>query len=142
MPQPHYEVQGGFKTAAIYSGQVAPGLNAAPGAVAVGSDVLLQSGGGRLWKVIIHQAVLTLSGVNMPIYDGAAAVSGGPLYTSGHILLSALGGPGGASGQFTASGEVNFQGGLPFNSGLIVNSRSGQPGATFVWSREDISKNY
>src|SRR5690349_10676039 len=131
MPQPHYEVQGSFKSAAIFSGQVAPGLNAAPGAVAVGSDVLLQSGQGRLWAVIPHQTVLSLSGVAITLYDAAAPVSGGPLYTSGHIPLGGFGAPGGLSGQVTlANGIINFVGGVPFSSGLCVNSRSGQVGAT------------
>ena len=41
-------VRGGERCVSFYSGAVAPGLTAAPGSVAVGSDVLVYSGAGRL----------------------------------------------------------------------------------------------
>lgn len=126
---------GGTRAAAIYSGQVAPGLTAAPGAAAVGSDVILHSGPGRLVGAIPHQTYLTLSGhVSLKLYDGLP-VSGGPLYASGHVLLADLGVAGGVSGAVSYAGQM-IPLDVPFNSGLSLNSRSGQIGYTFVWVPE------
>ncbi len=137
---PVLTVQGGFKTAAIFSGAVAPALTSAPGAVAVGSDVLFQSGQGRLWAVIPHQSYLAMSGVLAQFYDAAAPVSGGPIPASGHIPLGAAAAAYGVSGQLTPAGiPFSFPGGIPFQSGLCYNSRSGQPGVTVIWSREDLA---
>ena len=130
---------GGLKSAAIFSGQVAPALTAASGAVAVGSDVLFQSGPGRLWAIIPHgPGVLALSGVGANFYDAPAPVSGGPIPASGHIPLGGIPGPFGASGLLTSpNNPIAYPGGVPFKQGLCYNSRSGQVGVTVVWSREE-----
>lgn len=126
--------QDGTYTASIYSGAVAPTVTTgAPAVVAVGSDVLLQSGPGRLIAVVPHGTFLALSGVQTNLYDGAAAVSGGPIAASGHVYLGGLAAAYGVSGQITPAGTpvlIN----VPFNSGLVINSRSGQTGVTIVWS--------
>lgn len=138
--QPVHTTPGGLRSAAIYSGANAPGLTAATGAVAVGSDVLFWSGGGRLDTVAVHQQVQ--SGVNIVFYDSAAAVSGGPIYASGHVPLAFV--PGGlltptASGlAFNVQPSV-FQFGTPFFNGLVVNSRSGQVGFTVSFTSEKVA---
>jgi hypothetical protein len=137
MPEPIYYTTGGFETAAIYSGQVAPSLTSAPGAVAVGSDVLFQSGPGRLISITPHQTFLSLSGQALPFYDGAAPVSGGPLPASGHIFLGGLPNGFGVSGQIVPAG-IPIPINLTFNSGLCYNSRSGQPGVTVHWAQENL----
>lgn len=131
------QTRGGGQAASFYSGAVAPGLTCAPGSVATGSDVLIFSGAGRLKSVTPHQQI---SGVAITFYDGAAAVSGGPLYTSGHKPLGVVpantfgGGPG--ETIFGAGPTTYGFGEPPFQSGLIFNSRSGQPGFTVTWIPE------
>lgn len=141
MPDPLYQTAGGFEAMSVWSGQVAPTVSySGTGAFAVGSDVMFQSGPGRLHAVIPHQSVLSLSGVQANFYDGAAPVSGGPVPASGHIFLGALPGGAGVSGQLTAGGTpFVFVGGVPFASGLCYNSRSGQPGITVVWASEPLN---
>lgn len=144
---PNKHTQNGFQTATFYSGGVAPGLTAAPGAVSVGSDTLLVSGAGRLDSVLLHQHTAQ-SGQLLPIvfYDAGAPVSGGPLYASGHKLVGfvpAYNNP--VSGAVLSSGNLNpplpqfgvpiiFS--MPFQSGLCFNSASGQAGFTVVWTPE------
>jgi hypothetical protein len=125
--------QQGTYTAAIYSGAVAPSVKSAITSVAVGSDVLLQSGPGRLVALVPHATYLTLSGVQFNAYDAGAPVSGGPIAASGHIPLGGLAAAAGVSGQVALAG-VPVVLNIPFNSGLVVNSRSGQPGVTVVWT--------
>lgn len=130
--QPVYGTDGGFQTATIYSGIIAgPGLTAAPGAVAAGSDVLLFSGAGRLNQISF---ALPVSGVPIQLYDAAAPVSGGPIYTSGHKLLATTPGP--LSGRDSVLTQVGMQPNMPFQSGLCVSTRSGMPATTFVWTPE------
>jgi hypothetical protein len=134
---------GGFQTASIFSGQVAPNLAACPGAVAGGSDVLLFSGAGRLDDILQH--VQMASGQPVFFYDSAVPTSGGPFALSGHKIVGVLPGTWAGGIATTASGAtaaptsfVNpvFATRLPFQSGLCVNSRSGQPGFTVAWSPE------
>lgn len=140
--RPFYSPRGGFETEAIYSGQVAPALTGTRnGAFAVGSDVMFCSGTGRLNAIIPHQTVFALSGVAGTIYDAARPVSGGPIAASGHIPLgNILALP--AGNKIALSGDQLIAGvpqviDVPFQSGLCYNSRSGQTGVTFVWTRED-----
>lgn len=128
-----YSTINGNYRAAQFSGAVAPAVTGAVGSVAVGSDVFLFSGPGVLNAVIPHQGFLTMSGVQLNIYDGAAAVSGGPIAASGHVPLGAVPAAFGVSGQLSAAG-VPIIYNTPFNSGLIFNSRSGQTGVTIVWT--------
>lgn len=133
-----YNLVGGNRSAACYSGQVAPTLTGAysgVNAVITGPDVMLQSGKGRLIAVVPHQSVLSLSGVAVSIYDAVAPVSGGPVITSGHSLIAAPGAPWGVSGQMALAG-VPITLNVPFTSGLCFNSRSGQVGMTFYWQSE------
>lgn len=135
-----YQTTNGYNSACLYSGEVAPTLTGARGAVAVGSDVMFASGAGRLNCIIPHQAVMILSGVAGQFYDAAAPVSGGPIPASGHIplvnSLFAAGSLQGSGTQVAAGVPINVN--LPFNSGLCYNSRSGQTGFTVVWTREDL----
>jgi len=139
---PHHQLSaiGGMTAAAIYSGGNLPGLNAAPGATAVGSDVVFCSGPGRLASILPHQ--LLASGVGITFYDANVPVSGGPLYSSGHIPLAFI--PANLGLSTYASGVVipanlnNIAIGMPFRYGLCVNSRSGQPGFTVSWSMNNI----
>lgn len=134
-----YNVTNGYRTACLYSGEVAPTLTGARGAVAVGSDVLFVSGPGRINAIIAHQTIMVLSGVAGVFYDAPAPVSGGPIPASGHVPLCNVLAIGGApiSGQQIVAGAV-LNVNLPFHSGLCYNSRSGQPGVTVVWTREDM----
>lgn len=133
-----YQVNAGFQAASIYSGQVAPVLTGAPGAVANGSDVLLFSGQGRVSHIIPHASFLTLSGVQVNLYDASAPISGGPLATFGHIPLGGLAAGWGVSGQISPAGTPVVLN-TPFSSGLCINSRSGQPGVTVVWANEAVN---
>ena len=86
-----YNARGGYKLNSIYSGQVAPLVaRSGPGMSFAGSDVQLQAGNGRLNAIIPHQTYLTLSGLNINLYDAALPVSGGPVVASGHIPLGGL----------------------------------------------------
>lgn len=123
---------GGDMTASIYSGQVAPALGAAPGAVATGADVLLYSGAGRLKDVLIHQSLV--SGQSIIFYDAGVTSSGGPFPLSGNRILATA--PpvtlGLQSGVFqSVAGAYPFD--VPFTSGLCFNSTSGQAGFTVSW---------
>lgn len=124
----------GTKTGSIYSGQVAPALTGTSGGVAVGSDVLLQSGPGRLVGVLTHTTYLSLSGVAINFYDAAAPVSGGPVAASGHRPVGVVPGAYGVSGQ--VAGPIFQPFNIPFLNGLCVNSRSGQVGFTASWVPE------
>lgn len=135
--------QGGFNTASIFSGQVAPSLLSCPGAVAVGADALLFSGAGRLDLAFFHQT--SASGLPIIFYDAAAPVSGGPIPASGHKIVGIL--PGTQSYAAVSSGQQAPSLNLPiagtpvliqvaFQSGLCVNSRSGQNGFTVCWTPE------
>ena len=138
MPRHQLKSDAGTRASAIYSGANAPGLTCAPGAVAVGSDVLLFSGAGRLSTVVMHQVLA--SGVAINFYDAVAPISGGPLYTSGHIPMAFIPGNLGlgtfASGTAipTSPSPGAFIFNTPFTKGLCVNSRSGQPGFTVTFS--------
>ena len=137
-----YYTQGGFKANAIFSGQVAPTVarSGGGGVTVTGSDVQLQLGAGRVNCLIPHQTTVALSGVQLNLYDAALPVSGGPIAASGHIPLGGLYGPSGVSGQIYAANDpilIN----QPFYSGLCLNSRSGQPGVTIVWTPEDFTRN-
>jgi len=134
VPKHNLTAQGGTRAAAIYSGANAPGLTAAPNAVAVGSDVLFWSGAGRLAEVVLHGQ--QAAGTGITFYDAAAPISGGPIYTSGHVPLAFIAGN---TGQAVVSGQPTLAGGvipigMPFRYGLCVNSRSGQIGYTVSWS--------
>lgn len=122
----NYQGLGGFFVASLYSGNVVSGGAAAivaPGAVVVGSDVLLVSGAGRLNTLIPHTA---LPGTSITFYDAAAVSSGGPFILSGHKVLAVLPpwpqGPGALSG----GGPVPVVYNVPFTSGLAVGCKSGQ----------------
>lgn len=135
---------GGFNTASIYSGAVAPSLTACPGAVAGGSDVLLFSGAGRLDLIMQHQPVQ--SGLSIYFYDTGVVTSGGPFPSSGHKIIGVLPPTWRVpTGVTVASGQTNFvdsqpgfpiQVSMPFQSGLALNSRSGQAGVTVCWTPE------
>ena len=142
------QTTGGFYSASIFSGALAPGLGGAPGSVAVGPDVLLYSGAGRLDTVLVHQNTAS-SGYRLPIvfYDASAPVSGGPVPTSGHrviafspAFISTSGGVYGATSGSAVGYPITWgmpvQIGAPFLSGLCFNSRSGQPGVTVSWTPE------
>ena len=142
---PQKNTQGGFNTASIYSGQVAPVITSCPGAVAFGSDVLLFSGAGRLDLVMFTN--LIASGQPTFFYDAAPPLSsGGPFSLSGHKILAVINQPGTTFISPIASGQnlfVNFPPPglpqliqMPFQSGLCVNSRSGQAGFTAGWTPE------
>lgn len=125
-------VTGGTRRAAQYSGAVSPSIVGAAGTVAVGADVLVVSGPGRVISITPHQTYLSLSGVAISLYDGAGAVSGGPVAASGHIPLGGIPAAFGVSGQVVQS-HVPIALNMPFFSGLCINSRSGQVGATISW---------
>lgn len=143
------QTTGGFNSATIYSGSAAPGLTCAPGAVAVGTDVLFSSGAGRLDTVLVHQhvAVFVSSALPVVFYDAHIPVANGPSYASGHRLLTFTPGFVVGSGTINASASgnaVNFpvtwgtpvQLGIPFVSGLCANCKSGVPGFTVTWTTE------
>ena len=140
--------RGGELTATIFSGQVAPGLTGAPGAVAAGSDVLICSGAGRLNTIIPHNVMQ--SGIPVYFYDAGVAISGGPLAASGHRIVGVLpatyngaqnvgttpasGAAGWAMLGMTSTAPIVVD--MPFLSGLCLNSRSGQPGFTVSYTPE------
>ncbi len=139
MAQPDRLTIGGTKTAAFYSGQVAPALTGVTGGVAVGSDVLFWSGQGRLDAVSLHNVLQ--SGTNVVFYDAPAPISGGPLASSGHIPLAFIPGNPAATAASGATGGAYQYGtmiqfGTPFFNGLCLNSRSGQVGFTVQFSSE------
>lgn len=145
---------GGFNSATIYSGSATPALTAAPGAVAVGSDVLLFSGTGRLDTVLVHQHTAAFVSGLLPVvfYDAHAPVAGGPIYASGHKLLAYIPfiqnittasffGTSGVVPNYAITWGTPVQVGAPFFSGLCCASiRSGQPGFTVTWTAEKLSQ--
>lgn len=135
---------GGFKSASFYSGAVAPSVLSAPNAFAVGSDVMLQSGAGRLDLIMAHASIQ--SGLGVTFYDAAAPVSGGPIPASGHRVVGIL--PpqfntavvlaSGSADTGSPSAGVPIPVGMVFFSGLCCNLKSGQPGFTANWTSEDL----
>jgi hypothetical protein len=101
-----------------------------------GGDANHWVGAGRLDSAFYHgQTVLALSGQFVTFYDAAAAVSGGPLATSGHKIVAVLGfgNFGNASGNVYTGGDlVKF--GTVFTSGLCYASRSGQLGFSVCYT--------
>lgn len=142
---------GGDRAVTFYSGAVAPGLTGAPAAVAVGSDVLIFSGAGRLKTILQHQVMQ--SGLAVLFYDAGAPVSGGPIYTSGHKVIgrieptwnaaataATVPASGVGAGFFLNSFKSPLQVvDIPFQSGLCFNSASGQPGFTATYVPETNS---
>ena len=140
--------EGGFFSATIFSGAVVPGLGGAPGAVAVGPDVLLMSGPGRLDTFTPFLGTLHSGTVlSVTFYDSSIPVSGGPIPASGHkmlwsspVYLAPLSGGGGLLSSGQASVITNLGNPWlimqPFQSGLCVNCRSGQGGYSVGWSAE------
>lgn len=126
MPQPTYGNTGGFRTFVVYSG-------------AVGPDLLVVSGAGRLNQLIPHTTAL--SGQAVICYDSAVAVSGGPIALSGHIPLGSIPAspPAGTSGTFQPAAPVVLN--TPFFSGLVLTRASGQVGVTVCWTPERIVTN-
>lgn len=130
--------RGGLQAMSIYSGMasgvsLAAAVANAGNAVAVGADVLLVSGAGKIKDVILHQQ--QLSGLGITFYDAGIVASGGPFVSSGTKVVAII--PAGTTFITTASGlyqplgnsqVFNFD--KPFQSGLCVNLKSGQPGFT------------
>ncbi len=138
MPRHQLETFAGQYTASVYSGAVVPAVNSnVSGLMAtVGSDVQFVSGPGRLATVFVHtNTSQSLSGVAINFYDGFP-VSGGPIVSSGHVLLLTLNGPLGLSGQIGLSTGLPVVIGSPFINGLCYNSRSGQTGITVTFSQD------
>ena len=136
MPLPVFTTQGGSRTASIYSGIIAgQGLTGAPGAVNVGSDTLLFSGAGRLQLIYPH---LSQIGTAVVFYDAPAAVSGGPIYTSGHRVIGVL--PGTTHGPVSGTGPLPIAVGVPFYSGLVAAVRSGCTGFTVSYQAESLNQ--
>ncbi len=139
---------GGWYGATIYSGQAAPSLVSCPNAFAVGSDVMLCSGPGRLDSVVVRAGdVGGASGLQLSItfYDAATPVSGGPIPASGHRILGFVPQFQNAISGAQLSGVIPTSYNLPvgavpfasfFSSGLCVNSRSGQPAFTAFFTPE------
>lgn len=137
---------GGFKSATIFSGQVAPSLlSCQSGTFAVGSDIMFQSGAGRLDYIMTLASVQ--SGLPITFYDAPAPVSGGPIPASGHRVVGTFPGTFNVNGGVVASGlldgtlpaaGVPMQCSMVFLNGLCCNSRSGQPGFTINWTSEEL----
>ena len=116
--------QGGTRTFTSFSG-------------AVGPDILIWSGAGRLDAgFVTDSTLLALSGQAIVFYDGAA-ISGGP--TPGtHKVVGVLApsdeqSATGISGAALRGGQVR-QFGFPFFSGLVHSTRSGQPGFSVTFT--------
>lgn len=123
---------GGLIAATVYSG-IASGvsLTGAPGAVAFGSDILFQSGAGRLKDVLLGQVFV--SGVTLKFYDSAAPASGGPasgVKTLFTIVNSVLSGAVGLAAGTVLAADV------PFTSGLAVNMTQNPGTFTVTWTPE------
>ena len=126
---------GGQITASIYSGALAPSLNAAPGATG-GPDVLFFSGAGRLKGVTLQQTTSPLSGPAIFFYDTGVVTSGGPFIASGHKILAVVN-PIQVSGAWNAQSIVGpYVFDVPFQSGLAVALKSGQPGFSATYTPE------
>ncbi len=108
---------GGSKTVTVFSG-------------AVGPDILIQAGGGRLDAAFFHDSpTLALSGQPVVFYDSAIAVSGGPLAASGHKVVGVLAPKTDSSISGAAlRGGVVQSFGFVFTSGLVYTTRSGGAG--------------
>lgn len=106
---------------------------------AAGGDTNIWVGGGRLDAAFfVDSALIALSGQAVTFYDAAAAVSGGPLATSGHKVVGVLAptdeaSATGISGAALRGGAIR-QFGVPFWSGLCVTGRSGAAGFTAVYT--------
>lgn len=98
-----------------------------------GGDANIVVGAGRLDAAFFHDsALIALSGQPVVFYDAAAAVSGGPLATSGHKVVGVLApseefATTGISGAALRGGVIR-QIGFSFSSGLCHTGRSGGPG--------------
>lgn len=124
VPQPQYESDGGVLTFSNYSG-------------AVGPDLLVVSGPGRLNRILAHTQMQ--SGQSVVFYDSGVAASGGPFAASGHNIIGVLPptyGGGFISGQIQATTVGSLKIDMPFRSGLCMSTRSGQPGCTVSYSPE------
>lgn len=108
---------GGSRLANVFSGTA-------------GGDSNIWVGAGRLDLALMHRSILAAipaaSGLPVVFYDSAAAVSGGPLATSGHKIVGIL------APAVTASGTVIYgetrSFGTVFTSGLCATGTSGQAG--------------
>lgn len=137
MPKHQLQSFGGVNAACVYSGAVAPAPTSGVVVGITGSDVQFASGPGRLAVVVPHQTtVFSLSGQAIPFYDAVAPISGGPLPTSGHVLLAQINAPFGVSGQGGAGAGAGIRVDMPFLNGLCYNSRSGQTGVTVSWTTD------
>jgi len=124
---------GGTKRFANYSGTA-------------GGDANIHVGGGRLDYLILHPPATAAagpaaSGLTMTFYDAAAAVSGGPLSTSGHTILwqgKAFDANAQASTIWNSGlgmvGRVIGPLGVPFHSGLCHTGASGHHGFTALYT--------
>lgn len=106
---------GGSRTYTKYSGTA-------------GGDVNIWVGGGRLDSIfVIPSADAGLSGRALLFYDAAAAVSGGPIFLSGHKVVGGVQVPTGStpvlSGTPNIGGVVSV--GVVFTSGLCHTGGSG-----------------
>jgi hypothetical protein len=109
---------------------------------AVGPDICIHVGAGRLDSVTIHPpSVRTVangsdinSGLPITFYDSAVAVSGGPLSASGHKVIW----KGFADYEKTVSGGFRtgrtVSLGYAFTSGLVHTTTSGQDGWTVSYT--------
>jgi hypothetical protein len=147
--------RGGGRTATVYSGAIAMGVTAAPGALVSGGSILVFSGAGRLnsftalWPAGVALAGngenACVSGQPIVAYD-AATLAGSGLHTDGKIATL------GAKILFSwcppkqlASGVTNESFAqrylpqpldVPFQSGLCVLAMSGSPGFTVTFTPE------
>ena len=125
--------QGGTQKAAFLSGGTQAAITTyAPGAVAAGQAVLLQSGAGRLKAV---QYLSQSSGAAPTFFDAAGVVSGTGSWGSGFPMLTVFGNSIGVSGIFN-NGPTPIQCDIPFSSGLCVNVVSGCPQFSCTWVPE------
>lgn len=106
---------------------------------AAGGDTNIWVGAGRLdLAFFVDSAMIALSGKAVTFYDAAAAVSGGPLATSGHKVVGVLApsdemSATGISGAALRGGQIR-QFGVPFWSGLCVTGTSGAAGFTACYT--------
>lgn len=132
------QCRGGMTTATVYSGgALSPGSGFLPtGAAQTADHVLLCPGPGRLNNVLVHSAVLTLSGVKLDFYDAAAVSASGPAtHVPARRVIARFNEPGGQSGQLTSPNSI-FAVDMPFTSGLCVAATSGTAGFTASWTPE------
>lgn len=123
--------QGGTRVHTVYSGTA-------------GGDANIWVGGGRVDAAFfVDSVLLALSGQPVVFYDAAAAVSGGPLFASGHKVVGVLA-PAGEQASTAISGAALRGGivrqlGFSFSSGLCHTGRSG--GAGFSVSYTPVVSN-